>query len=162
MFEPVDITLLRIRQNLDSGKLQEALEELRLLLIRQPENGRLLALSGRVEFRYLNLLTQAEESLRKAIRLAPDSTEAYLDYGELLLQLDKNTELIAVLNKALEVQGIARDKIFRLFGLVYEREKRWEDAYSNYVEAIRFTLDMEQLKLYKKDIERCQEKERST
>jgi tetratricopeptide (TPR) repeat protein len=68
--------------------------------------------------------------------------------------MDKGTESVAVLNKALEVPGIDKDKIYSLFGKLYERQAKWEDAIEYYTKAILYSLSDLTLVEYRKDVER--------
>lgn len=150
--------LLFIQQALTEGRTGDALQELQVLLARQPEHGKAQALYGSILFRHLKDFSGAEEAFRIAMRQAPAFPDLYIEYGELLLQLDKGTETVAILNRALEVPGIAKDKIYRIFGQLYERQQKWEDAIDYYNRAILFTLTGADMTLYQEDLARVKQK----
>ncbi len=150
--------LISIQQLLAQGKAGEALSELQVLLSRNPEHGRAQALYGHILLNHLVDYSAAEEAFRIALRHAPTYPALYYDYGELLLRLDKGTELIAVLNKSLEVPGVEKDKVYRLFGMLYERESKWEDAISYYTKALLYALSDINVAAYRNDVIRVQGK----
>ena len=92
------------------------------------------------------------------MRNAPADPELYVDYGELLLRLDKATETVAILNRALEVPGVEKDKIFRIFSQLYERQSKWDDALEYNAKALMFTLNDEMTQQCLQDQERIRRK----
>ncbi|MBL7922934.1 MAG: hypothetical protein JNL88_01915 [Bacteroidia bacterium] len=149
---------LLIQQHLGEGRTGEALAELRVLLSRQSDHGKAQALYGRILMEHLLDYLAAEEAFRLAMRQAPAYPDLYYDYGDLLLRLDKGTETVAVLNKALEVPGIEKDRIYHLFGNLYERQAKWEDALDYYTKAILYSLSDEAIRRYTAAIERVKQK----
>ncbi len=150
--------LISIQQQLDQGRVAESLAEVQLLIARHPEQGRAHALLGHILLHYVKDYTGAEESFRVAMRQSPSYPDLYYDYGLLLLRLDKSTETVAVLNKSLEVPGIEKDKIYRILGMLYERENKWNDAIEYYTKAIIYSLSDVDGTLYRKDVERVKGK----
>ncbi len=146
--------LLLIQQHLEQGKVGDALSELQVIIARYPEQGKAQAMLGSIYLHHLADFTAAEEAFRIAMRQAPAYPALYYDYGELLLRLDRATETVAVLNKSLEVPGIEKDKIYSLFGNLYEREKKWEEAIEYYTLALFYTLSMENVSSYQNDLNR--------
>lgn len=131
---------LLLQQLLEQNRVSEALVELKLLLSAHPEEGRAYALQGHLLWHRLKDLAGAEAAFRQAMRYVPELPALYYDFGALLLSLDKNTETIAVLNKALEVRGIEKERVFRMMGQLYEREQRWTDAIDYYTRALLYSL----------------------
>lgn len=154
MAEPHAQSLLHIQQLLAQGRTGEALADLQVLLARQPDHGRAQALYGKLLFHHLNDFTGAEEAFRVAMRNAAADPELYTDYGELLLRLDKPTETVAILNRALEVPGVEKDKIYHLFGRLYERQQKWENAVEYYTSALLYTVVTADFQRYRDDLER--------
>lgn len=146
--------LLFILDHLAQGRTGDALTELQMVIARQPDHGRAQALYGRILFRHLHDYAAAEEAFRMAMRTAPAYPDLYVDYGELLLRLDKPTETVAILNRALEVPGVEKDKIYRIFSQLYERQSKWEDALEYNAKALMFTLDETLIAACQKDQER--------
>lgn len=148
--------LIKIQLLLDKGLEAEAFSELQLLLTRQPELGVARAWMGRLLMIRLQDFAGAEEAFKQALRSAPNYGPLYYDYGTLLIQSDKATEAVAILNRALEVAGIEKDKIYRLFGNLYERQAKWDDALEYYRLALMWSLESPEI--FEKDIERIRRK----
>ncbi len=146
--------LIVIQQYLDQGQTGEGLSELLVLLARQPEHGRAQAMYGKILMLNLKDYQSAEVAFKIGMRHAASYPDLYYDYGELLLRMDKGTESVAVLNKGLEVPGIDKDKIYSLFGKLYERQAKWEDAIEYYTKAILYSLSDLTVVEYRKDVER--------
>lgn len=151
--------LLIIRTHLKAGRIEDALQDINLLLTRDPESGKAQAMLGHLQFRYYGNPAAAEEAFKKAMRVEGDLPELYLDYGELLLQTGKYTEMVAVLNKATEIPMMPLDRVNRLFGMLYERQARWDEAMDYYTKAILYTLDNDLMDQYEKDLQRCRRKQ---
>jgi len=154
MSEHTATQLLLIQQHLEQGKVGEALAELQVMIARHPEHGKAQAMAGSIYLHQLQDFTAAEDAFRIAMRQAPAYPTLYYDYGTLLLRLDKATETVAVLNKSLEVPGIEKDKIYQLFGNLYEREKKWEEAIEYYTKAIFYSLSDLDVTRYQNDLNR--------
>lgn len=154
MIDALDTKLLLIRNLLKTNRIEEALQELNLLLSRNSDSGKVQAVYGHMLFHYFNQFDSAEEAFRKAVRVDGSSHELYIDYATLLLKAGKYTEMVAVLNKALEVPLIGKDEIFVLFGNLYERQENWEEAIEYYTRAALFTLSNEMLETYYSDRQR--------
>jgi cytochrome c-type biogenesis protein CcmH/NrfG len=131
---------LEIRHLLKQGRIGDALAALELLLAANPDDGRAHALLGKLLMRDVGDYAQAESAFRSALRFSPALPALYYDFAELLIRMDKPTETIAVLNKALEVQGIEKERIHRMMGQVFEREQRWSDAVDSYTRAVMHSL----------------------
>ena len=149
---------LHVRQLLQQGRIADCLTELQLMTALDPEDGKAHALLGHVQLRHLEDPEGAESSLRLSMRYAPTYAPLYLDYAELLLRMEKHTETIAVLNRALEVKGIDKDRIHRLMGQVYEKEKRWSEAVDHYTQSILFSFSDEFVLELRKDLMRVRMK----
>lgn len=149
---------LQVRQLLEQGRIADCLTELQLMTSMDPEDGKAQALLGRVQLRHLDDLEGAESSFRLAMRNAPTYAPLYVDYAELLMRLEKHTETIAVMNRALEVKGIEKDRIHRLMGQVFEKEKRWAEAVDHYTQSILFSFSEEFVLEVRKDLMRVRMK----
>lgn len=150
--------ILTILQLLEQNRAGEALAEIQVLLARSPDHGKAQALYGHILMTYLKDYAAAEEAFRIAMRQAPTYVDLYYSYGELLIILDKGTETVAVLNKALEVPGIAKNKIYQLFGQLYERQSAWNDAVEYYTKAIFYSLNDLEVAQYQAAITRVKGK----
>lgn len=140
---------------LKEGHIEECINELSLLLIRYPDHGRGNALLGRLYLRYLSDYTKAEECFLQALRFDPLYPELYYDFAELLIHLEKYTEAIAVLNKGFEIPGIEKNKLYRWTGMIYEKQKDFDQAILNYTQAIYDSFSDAFIQLLNSDIKRC-------
>jgi tetratricopeptide (TPR) repeat protein len=145
---------------LKEGQVEECINELSLLLIRFPDHGRGNALLGHLFMRHLSNYNQAEECFNKALRFDPLYAELYYDFAELLIHLEKYTEAIAVLNKGFEIPGIEKEKLLRLFGLVYEKQQNYDQAITYYTDGIIQSMSETAIKKLQGDIQRCMLKKR--
>ena len=84
-------SLLRARLLSESGDLPSALAELRLALTRAPKDAEVLEQLG-VTYLALERPTEAEQALRRARALAPDSDTVSLALGRTLMQLGREEE----------------------------------------------------------------------
>ena len=140
---------------LKEGQIEECINELSLLLIRYPDHGRGNALLGRLYLRHISDYTKAEDCFLQALRFDPLYPELYYDFAELLIHLEKYTEAIAVLNKGFEIPGIEKNKLYRWTGMIYEKQKDFDQAILNYTQAIYDSFSDTFIQLLKSDIKRC-------
>jgi tetratricopeptide (TPR) repeat protein len=140
---------------LKEGQVEECMNELSLLLIRYPDHGRGNALLGHLFMRHLSDYSQAETCFNQALRFDPLYPELYYDFADLLIQIEKYTEAIAVLNKAFEIPGIEKNKLYRWTGMIYEKQKDFDQAILNYTQAIYDSFSDAFIQLLKSDIKRC-------
>lgn len=160
MINASDKQLYLATRLLKDGQVEECINELSLLLIRYPNHGRGNALLGRLYLRHLSDYTQAEECFNQALRFDPLYPELYYDFAELLIQLEKHTGAIAVLNKGFEIPGIEKEKMLRLFGLVYEKQQSYDQAITYYTDGIVQSMSETAIKKLQSDIQRCLLKKR--
>ena len=158
MIEAAEKQILNAQLLLDKGLVVECVNELSNVLARNPENGRAQALLGHLQLRYFKDFAAAEEAFKIAMRNAASFPDLYIDYAFLLLQVERFTETIAVINKGLEVPGISKDKLFQIFGNLYERQSKWDDAIEYYIQALIYTLNNDSLKEYEGDLKRVEAK----
>ena len=86
------LQLLQIQQYLREGRMAEALADLQVLVVREPDNGRARAMLGQLFMNQLQDYPSAEEHFRAAMRLVPAWPELYYDYCRLLLLLGLQTQ----------------------------------------------------------------------
>jgi tetratricopeptide (TPR) repeat protein len=158
MIEAAEQQLLIAQRLWDEGKVEESLQTLNLLMVRNPEFGKAHAFWGTLLFQdFLDFLA-AEDAFKKALKLSPLNPSLYLNYAALLLRLERYNETVALLNKAFEVPGVDKGKANRLFGLLYERQQEWDEAISYFSKAFQYTFSNDELDLYKADIQRIVQK----
>jgi predicted Zn-dependent protease len=158
MLDALDIQVLLVKDLIKAGRLEEAFREFNALLARHADNGRVQALYGKMLFRYFSRIEEAEEAFRKAMRTEGSDVELYLDFAALLLQAGKYTDMVPVLNRALEIPLISKEEIFALFGQLYERQRNWDEAVEYYSRAALHTLSAESMEHYLADRARVMKK----
>ncbi len=152
--------LFAANQKLADGNVSEALDMLSDLTAISPEFGKaFLAIANIYTFNFSDLKS-GEQNFKKAIALLPEHAPAYLAYAELLLQQERFTEAMAMLNKSLEITGVKKDKAYFLFATMYELQGKFEDALSFYKKGITSTLSNDLLASCEKAIQRCEIKKK--
>ena len=87
MIEAAEQQLLIAQRLWDEGKVEESLQTLNLLMVRNPEFGKAHAFWGMLLFQdFLDFLA-AEDAFKKALKLSPLNPSLYLNYAALLLRL---------------------------------------------------------------------------
>ena len=147
--------LFSANEKLAHGNISEALDILSELVGIYPEFGKAYFAMGNIFTVNFNDFTSGETHYKKAISLSPDFSAAYLAYAELLIQEERYTESLAVLNKSLEIVGVKKDKANFLFGMMYELQGKFEDAMSYYKKAISVTLSEDIISQCEKAMNRC-------
>lgn len=140
-----------IKEN-QAGEAASILQE---CLLRFPDAGKAHALMGHLYDHFFHEPLTAEDHFRKAMILAPDFTGTYLYYAEALLAQERYTEMTAMLNKALETTGAEKDAVYNLFGLMNEKQSKYEEAVDDYQRAVLYCLDSDVIVIYQKSISRC-------
>lgn len=156
--DALDLHFLNALAHLREGRVEDAVRELTLLQGRQPENGKAKWLEAKILHENLRDYARAEELYKQAMRLEPTFDLLHLSYASLLIDLSRFAEAIAVLNKAAEIPGVEKDKVDRLFGLLNERQEKFDDALQHFNKAMLYTFSNEQMDVLQKDIERVMRK----
>jgi len=102
--------------------------------------------------------TTAEKYYKQALEKAPNYSAVYTNYSILLSTLQRFDELKALLTRALNVPGIDKPSVFNEFGIMYEQQGLFEMAIGQYKEAIKLTLNNDNLKVYMSSVDRCKTK----
>ena len=147
--------LFKANEKLALSQVSEALDILLELTGIYPEFGKAYFMMGTIYTNSFSDFTTGESYFKKAISLTPEYSATYLAYAEMLIQQERFTEAIAVLNKSLEMPGVKKDKANYLFGMMYELQTKFEDAISYYKKAISLTLSEEIIALCEKAMNRC-------
>jgi len=143
---------------LQEGDIQPAGDILMQTVSRFPEYGRAHSLLATIYHRHLHDIPNAEVFYKKAIALSPEFTPSYIGLAEIFLLHERYPELIANLNKAIEIPGIQKDKVYEQFGRMNELQVKLEEAISNYKKAIFYSFRDEDIISYENAIRRCVKK----
>lgn len=160
MLSEADKYIYRVNTLLKEGDFSLAFEVLSEILQKFPDHGVAHALIGHLYKEYGQDNVKAEQFLKKAIQLSPAHLDSYVRLADLFLWQERNNELIALLNKALEVPGPIKDKVYEKFGLMNELQLKFDDAIVHYRKAISNSLSLDDIKLYEQAIERCLHKKK--
>lgn len=130
--------LSRIRAEIATQQIEEAVSHCKLLLERKPNEWEAwsmlgLALAGR-DFK------EAETAFRKAIDLRPTSAAPYFELAQMLVTTGQEATALGVLQQGLEV--FPQDPQLRnASGLALERTGRYSEAEQEWLAALQFNSD---------------------
>jgi len=142
-------------QKIKDGNFVGALKLLYEITDRFPEYGRAYNHLGYLyESKYQNY-NKAEFYYRTAIDYSPEYPATYLNYSVLLSTCQKFDELEELLNKALEVPGINKEKIYCEMGIMKELQGKYDEAIEFFKKVITYCLNSKSIDIYEKNIERC-------
>ncbi|MBL0341411.1 MAG: tetratricopeptide repeat protein [Bacteroidetes bacterium] len=100
----------------------------------------------------------AAELYRKAMQLNPSYAPAYLGYADVLFAQEKFAEANAIINQALEVQGVRKDIALYKSGLIMESQGRYDEAVETYRSALLISFSDDEIIKCEKGIARCNTK----
>lgn len=98
---------------LQQGQAQAALERCHVLLRQFPEDGEVLHFLG-LGYLQLHRLTEAEQYLGRALRLAPDSPNLLNELGIVRLKREAYDEALGLFSRALELDAKHSDALYNL------------------------------------------------
>ncbi len=102
---------------------------------------------------------RAGQHYRKAITFDPGYDAVYYNYAIVLSTVKKWSELEALLNDALKVPHINLSTIYNEFGIMHEMCGKYDKAIDSYKEAVKYSLDLKNVSIYKDSILRCKQKQ---
>jgi len=158
MITEADKLFFQAEKLLTEGLINEAADILSQVTSRFPDYGRAFGLLGSLYHHQIHDFNQAESLYKKSISLSPDFTPPYIGLAEILLIHERYPELIANLNKAIEIPGIQKDKVYEQQGRMNELQMKLEEAISNYKRAIHYSFRDEDISRYENSIRRCVKK----
>lgn len=119
-----------------SGKLNEAKKIYKDILLTNPDNFLANHLLGVLEIQLQNYYN-AEDFIRKAIKLDPKSHSTFNNLGVVLRELNKHEESLDAYGKAVELKRDYAEGYNNL-GIAYRNLKDYEKSLENYCKAIEF------------------------
>jgi tetratricopeptide (TPR) repeat protein len=141
-------------QKINDGDIGGATDLLLGLIEKFPEFGRAYNHLGYIyETRFKDVIT-AEKYYKEALSRNPEYPATYMNYAVILSSQERFAELTALLNKALEVPGISKDRIYNEFGIMHELLGRYEEAINAFRKAINYALNEKDIEMYEKSISR--------
>jgi tetratricopeptide (TPR) repeat protein len=110
---------------------------------------------GNLLFIHLGDLEGAVSCFKKAIEVAPAYASSYLGYADVLFAQEKFAEVNAIVNQAMEIQGVRKDIALYKSALLMESQGRFDEAIASYKEAILVSFSEEEIARCEKGINRC-------
>lgn len=158
-FDPeLDDWFFEADQLLKDNRIGSGVELLNQILAREPAYGRAYNhLAWVYEVKYQDL-EKAWELYSLALKYAPDYLPVYLNAIVCLSKMERFDDLKALLEKARQVPGINRSRLFGEEAIMYEMQQDYPKAIDTYKQAIALTLSDDDINYYNQCIERCRRK----
>lgn len=143
---------------INAGEVNPAFTLLRELTSKFPDYGRAYNHLGFLyETKYRDP-AKAEDCYRRCLELSPDYPALYLNYAILLNNQNRWEELEALLQKALQVAGINKAKVYNEYAIMHEVLGNFDSSIAEYRRAIQFSFSDSDIASYEKSIARVEQK----
>ncbi|MBX7181727.1 MAG: tetratricopeptide repeat protein [Bacteroidia bacterium] len=140
------------------GKITEAISTLEAILASDHSYGKAYNHLGWIyETKYKDY-TKAEEFYKKCYAYTPEYPAVYVNLAVVLSTLGKYEELKRILEKALTVPGVEKSTVHNEFGIMHELQGEYKLAIESYKNAIRNSLNDNNVETYRKSIQRVKTK----
>jgi tetratricopeptide (TPR) repeat protein len=103
-------------------------------------------------------LAKAEEYYKKAIEIIPQYYASYSNYILLLSAQQRWKEMLALIDKAMNVPGAQRGTLYKELGVMHEKQGSYEEAIEAYKKFAVESTEDSKFDEAMKSIERCKEK----
>ncbi len=138
--------------------IDDALEALEYGLSHDDTHSGLLTLCGQIQYKDLCRYDLAAESFGLALYHAPDYTEAYYHYIDLLTDTGNVKAAEELIARALNVTGINKARIWHREALLYERQEMYTIALASIKNARIWTNDKDYSDRYAQEHKRIKKK----
>ena len=139
-------------------RIAKAHQLLRGLLDRWPDFGKAYNhLAFIYETKYRDP-AQAERFYLKCLETAPEYPAAYLNYAVLLCTQERMEDLLNLLEKAKNVPGINKSKLYNEYGIMHEVQGQFESARKHYRLAVQYSFSDQEIENYEQSIRRVEQK----
>ncbi len=145
---------------INAGEANQAYALLEECIGRFPDYGKAYNHLGFIQETKYRSPEKAEPLYQKCIELSPQYPAVYLNYSVLLSTHDRYDDLIALLEKALEVPGMNKSKIYNEYAIMHEVKGNYDSAIEYYQKAIQFSFIAANIQSYEGSIERVKDKQR--
>ena len=150
---------LEAEADIKNNNYAEAFRKYETILYEEPGNGPTLNSLGWLYKTQIEDYSKAESYYQASIKKsAPLYPHAYFNYATLLTDMERYTELVALLDKCLSVPTIEKSWVYLKLGLKEELQLNFNKAMDCFEKAILLSLNDEKIKEYRLNIERCQQK----
>jgi tetratricopeptide (TPR) repeat protein len=150
--------LKKAEKAIEENEFLEALKILEEALTIDPKFGKAHSHLGWLYLYKIVDWGKAEIHLEMALQYSPEYSAAYIHMSHLLFEKRNFGKLAELLSKAGMIDSINKSFVFNEFGRMYEVSGNYGTAISYYKQAIRWSLDEQDLNHYKESIKRCREK----
>lgn len=156
----LDKLFFRADNDIKDGNIVDAFDTLNYIIEQDIEYGKAYNHLGWIyETKYKNY-NKAEECYRLALKYAPGYIPVYLNYSIVLSTLEKFDILEKLLAQALKIEGIDKSKIWNEYGIMYEMQEKYSDAIQAFKNAIKLSLNNQEIESYEQSIDRSKKKQR--
>lgn len=149
-----DSLLLEADSLIDGDRIKEAKELLTQIIQDNPDYGRAHNHLAWLYETKLKRFDRAEEHYKAAIKFAPEYPAGWLNYADLLRSLEKYDELEKILQQMQNVKGLSRVRMNSETAYMYEKRRMYDKAIHFFQEAIKESLDNDDIERHKASIER--------
>jgi tetratricopeptide (TPR) repeat protein len=154
----LDKLFFRADNDIKDGLIVEAYDTLTYIIEQDTEYGKAYNHLGWIyETKYKDF-SKAEECYKLALKYSPEYHAIYINYAILLSTIERFDDLTMLLEKAMQVQGINKSKIWNEYGIMYELQGNYDQAIEAYRASIRCCLINEDIERYEDSIARCNKK----
>ncbi|MCB9235430.1 MAG: tetratricopeptide repeat protein [Bacteroidia bacterium] len=143
---------------IEENKSQEAMAILQEILHEHPGFGRAYNHLAFIYETKLRDYVRAEENYRKCLELSPDYPAVYLNYAILLSGQERFDEVKVLLEKAMDVPGMNKSKVYNEYGIMHEMGGDLEQAIYYYKAAIQKAFSEKEIEAYQNNISRVRKK----
>ena len=154
----VEEYFLQVDKLFAEGEYGEGKKLLEEILETEPDYGRAHNHLGWLYFTKFDNYERAAIHFKLGIKFSPDYPASYINYTYLLNDLNEVEALKLNVERALKVKGINRAILYNELGRSYELNGNYNLASQNYKNAIRHTLNKQEMETYNQNMERVKTK----
>ncbi len=155
------MVLERLIQQAESAfERKEYLEGMQLLeeaLIAEPNYGKAHNHMGWLYLYQIHDMEKAEKHLNYALKYSPNYSAPYFHMAKVLFDSRRFDELKSLLEKASDA-SVSMSFINNEYGRMYEVHGKMRKAVEFYKKAFRWSMDEQEMNVYKDNIRRCRDK----
>lgn len=145
---------------ISEGNIPAAADLLASITEKFPDHAKAWTRLGDIFKNELEDLVSAEECYKKAMESEPSYAPAFLSYADVLFSKQHYAEVNAIINKAMEMPGVAKDVALYKSGMLKESQARFDDAIETYRNAILSSFSEDEIIKCEKAIRRCEMKKK--
>lgn len=155
----IEVRFLEAEKLLNENDFAAAKGLLEEILEMEPGYGRAHNHLGWLYYAKFDNYERAAYHFRLAIKFEPGYPASYINYCYLLNEINNEPELRSLAMKALEVPGVNKAVIYNELGRSSEMSGYYKDALANYKEAIRYSMNKNEIEVFNLNIERAKQKQ---